>query len=406
MRVLTLTNTYPPHYYGGYELTCHDVMRRFAERGHDVAVLTSTVRVPGVDDADEPGVTRSLHAYWDWERNGPLLPRNPLARLRVEQHNLAELEAAVARARPDVVSVWHMGGLSLSLLTSLEARRLPMVLTVANEWMLRAVALDGWSRLWRWTPLTPRSVAGVPTRLPRLASAQLNFVSEFTKRLTETASLPWPVRDAPVVSPGIDGHDFPLRAAEPLRSWGWRILYVGRIDRPKGVETLVRAFALLPPEARLELVGGGDVGYQRHLLALADELGVADRLSMGAAPRHQLRQRYVDSDVVVFPSEWDEPFGLVPLEAMACARPVVATTRGGSAEFLRDEENCLTFPAADPDALARAVTRLADRPELRRTLVEHGPQTASRYTADRYADELLRLHERLAAANGSARDNG
>src|SRR3954447_15688567 len=115
VRVLTLTNTYPPHYYGGYELTCHDVMRRCAPAGHDVTVLTSSVHVPGVADVVEPHVLRTLQAYWDWEQNGPTLPLSPLARLRLEQHNLRELDAAIASARPDVVSVWHLGGLSLSL---------------------------------------------------------------------------------------------------------------------------------------------------------------------------------------------------------------------------------------------------------------------------------------------------
>jgi glycosyltransferase involved in cell wall biosynthesis len=396
VRVLTLTNTYPPHYYGGYELTCHDVMRRWAAAGHDVTVLTSTVRVPGVADVDEPHVRRTLRAYWDWERNTRVLPRSPVARLRVEQHNLRELAAALEAARPDVVSVWHLGGLSLSLLTDLERRGLPLVLTVANEWLERGVPLDGWARLWRWLPLRPRAVGGVPTRLPRLDDASFDFVSEFTKGKSMRARLPWRFADAPIISPGIDLDDFPLDPSPSRPDWGWRVLYVGRIDPPKGVETLVRAFALMPPHARLELVGGGDVGYQRHLRGLAAELGVADRLTLHSLPRAQVRDRCLDNDVLVFPSEWEEPFGLVPLEAMACALPVVATGKGGSGEFLRHDDNCLLYGVADPAALAAAVTSLADDAELRRRLVAAGLATARDYTAERYAAELLRLHEQAA----------
>jgi glycogen synthase len=395
VRVLTLTNTYPPHYYGGYELTCHDVMRRWAAAGHDITVLTSTVRLPGVADVEEPQVRRTLRTYWDWEQNTRVLPRSPVARLRVEQHNLRELDAAVGSAQPDVVSVWHLGGLSLSLLADLERRRLPLVLTVANEWLERGVPLDGWARLWRWLPWRPAAIGGVPTRLPRLTDASFNFVSEFTKAKSQRARLPWRFDDAPIVSPGIDVDDFPVAGSSARGDWSWRVLYVGRIDPPKGVETLVRGFALLPAQARLELVGGGDVGYQRHLRDVAADLGVADRVTMHALPREQVRDRYLDNDVLVFPSEWEEPFGLVPLEAMACARPVVATGKGGSGEFLRDDDNCLLYGVADPVALAAAVTRLAEDAELRRRLVDSGLTTARNYTAERYAAALLRLHEQV-----------
>src|SRR5947208_17035158 len=136
MRVLTITNAYPPHYYGGYELTCADVMRRFVAAGHDVTVLTSTLRVPGVADGVETGVHRTLHAYWDWGQQRPDVPRSPLHRHRVERPNLRALDDVLSAATPDVVSVWHHGGLSVGLLTVLEQRRLPVVLTVANDWLM------------------------------------------------------------------------------------------------------------------------------------------------------------------------------------------------------------------------------------------------------------------------------
>src|SRR5437868_9212139 len=71
MKVLVLTNMYPPHHYGGYELSCRDVMDRFRARGHDVTVLTSTVRVGGVADPPDErsrGVRRDLQLYWEDHR--------------------------------------------------------------------------------------------------------------------------------------------------------------------------------------------------------------------------------------------------------------------------------------------------------------------------------------------------
>jgi glycosyltransferase involved in cell wall biosynthesis len=77
---------------------------------------------------------------------------------------------------------------------------------------------------------------------------------------------------------------------------------------------------------------------------------------------------------------WDEPWGLVPLEAMAKGRPVVATGRGGSGEYLRDGENCLLFEAGDDKALAEVLDRLASDPELRQSLRIEGLQAAAQHT--------------------------
>ena len=75
-----------------------------------------------------------------------------------------------------------------------------------------------------------------------------------------------------------------------------------------------------------------------------------------------------------------EPWGLVPLEAMARGRPVLATGRGGSAEYLRGEYNCLLFGADDAEALAAAIRRLGSDEALRNRLRRHGLETAPRYT--------------------------
>jgi glycosyltransferase involved in cell wall biosynthesis len=167
----------------------------------------------------------------------------------------------------------------------------------------------------------------------------------------------------------------------PERPWTWRLLYVGRLDARKGVATAVQALSHLPRDARLEIVGGWDATEEQRLRDLARELGVAERVAFaGQRTRGELAAAYAAADAVVFPVVWAEPWGLVPLEAMAQGRPVVATGRGGSAEYLRDGENCLLFEAEDPVALAAALERLAGDPGLRGRLREGGLATAPRHT--------------------------
>ncbi len=100
----------------------------------------------------------------------------------------------------------------------------------------------------------------------------------------------------------------------------------------------------------------------------------------------------------MFPVTWREPWGLVPLEAMASRRPVVASrSGGGTAEYLEDGGNCLQFEPEDAEALAAAVTRLAEHPGLRESLVRSGHGTVRRYSAQRFHTAIdQRLSETLA----------
>jgi glycosyltransferase involved in cell wall biosynthesis len=107
---------------------------------------------------------------------------------------------------------------------------------------------------------------------------------------------------------------------------------------------------------------------------------VQDRVALhGRLARAEVPAAYAAADAVLFPVTWPEPWGLVPLEAMAVGRPVVATGTGGSAEYLRDGENCLLAAPGDPAALARAVARLQSDAALRARLVAGGRATAARH---------------------------
>lgn len=109
---------------------------------------------------------------------------------------------------------------------------------------------------------------------------------------------------------------------------------------------------------------------------------------------------YRDADAVVFPVEWPEPWGLVPLEAMALGRPVLATGRGGSGEYLVDGVNSLLFRAGEPAALAGALRTLAGDEQLRERLRRAGYETATRHTEEAF--NRAALAEMLAAAGRSA----
>jgi glycosyltransferase involved in cell wall biosynthesis len=218
---------------------------------------------------------------------------------------------------------------------------------------------------------------------------------------------PWYFPDSSVVHSGVDLEVFradPADRPPPAGkdAWGWRALFAGRIDPRKGIDTVLRAFALLDARATLQVLGRGDPAHLAELVALAHELGIEGRVSFGQASREDLASSYRQADVVLFASTWEEPFGLVPLEAMACGTPVVATATGGAAEYLVDGRNCLVCPAGDAAGMAGLVHLLASDPAIREHIVAGGKATARELGVDKLADLLLAQHETAASGAGTA----
>lgn len=407
MRVLVVTSLYPPHSLGGYEKSCEDVVNRWLAAGHDVQVLCTTTRfapegtttrfAPQGAEPSQPHVHRSLAWYWADHR----VVRPPIRRrLAMERSNQRILRELLDRHRPEVISFWQMGGMSLGLITTCIDRRLPHVLVMGDDWFVYAPKIDAWTSAWvrrpRWLRNLVSRLIAVPTEVPRLpATVTVAFASEYLRQRARRDGL-IDFTTSEIVPPGSDPADFPNRAPGE-RPWRGKLLAVGRVEPRKGFDNAVRALAELPTMT-LRIVGPDSDGHAAELTRLAAEIGVADSLTIdGAVPREHLAATYADADVFVFPSRWDEPFGLVPLEAMSQATPVVATRRGGSAEFLVDGVNCLEVPNDDPAAIARAVRRLATDDRLRRQLVDGGLATSDAYRIDRYAASLERIHQEAAA---------
>jgi glycosyltransferase involved in cell wall biosynthesis len=352
---------YPPQHLGGYELMWRAAVEGLRARGHEVRVLTTDTRVRDATDED-PFVDRSLRWYW---RDHRFPYMGPLAVRGLERHN----RAVMARAAVDVdlVSWWSMGGMSLRLIGM---PRAPALSVVHDDWLL-------------YGPQVDRSVQRRRSRLPPAeALGHGLFVSHRT--LERARGGGWAPVTAEVVHSGYDERCFEPAAPRP---WSWRLLLAGRIDARKGHRTAVRALDHLPEETTLTVAGAGDD-------RLASELAQDFRVRLvGALSPDALAAAYAAADVVLFPTEWDEPWGLVPLEAMAVGRPVVATGTGGSGEYLRDGRNCLLHPVGEPRALADRVRRLAEDPALRDALRAEGFGTAAHHTLSGFVERVRDAHE-------------
>jgi glycosyltransferase involved in cell wall biosynthesis len=140
----------------------------------------------------------------------------------------------------------------------------------------------------------------------------------------------------------------------------------------------------------LDVVGSGDKGYEAYLQSLIDQFHLEKRVRlMGRVPSHEIPTVFSKHDGFIFPSEWEEPFARVVLEAMAAGLVVIGTTTGGTGEILIEGKTGLTFPPGDARALAAQIQRLLKDPVLHKQLATNGQQCVKeRFTFERMVDEI------------------
>lgn len=214
-----------------------------------------------------------------------------------------------------------------------------------------------------------------------------------------------------VIPCGVDLDRFsPDGAVAPRRSGAKRIVSVARLVPRKGLRDVVTAVGLLP-DTELLIAGGSpdpaDRAHAEELLALAEALGVRQRVRLlGSVPRSAMPALMRSADVVVH-APWYEPFGIVPLEAMASGRPVVATAVGGLIDTVVDGETGLHVRPHEPDSIAAAVASLLADDAARLDMGRRGAQRARRrYGWDRVAGQTEAVYARLASHAALAVDAG
>jgi glycosyltransferase involved in cell wall biosynthesis len=177
------------------------------------------------------------------------------------------------------------------------------------------------------------------------------------------------------------------RSAAPAQRRARRVLFAGRVVAPKGVAVLISAARTVDAE----FVVCGDGWRLQEMRRLARRLRVDERVHFeGWVSAEVLADRLAEASVVVMPSVWPEPFGLVGIEAAAAATPVVASSTGGIRDWLEHGVNGLLVEPGDAQALSAALNELLDDPERRRSMGAEGRQIVSeRFSPSRHLAALL-----------------
>lgn len=403
MRLLFLTNFYPPASRGGYEQWCQEVAEGLRHRDHTIKVLTSRFGKDRLTEPDPAWVHRDLYLEMELSslRNSIEFFTSREAR---KAANLARLSDLIETFKPDFVLIWGMWNLHRSLPAHAEALMPGQVVYYMGDYW---PTLPSQHKVY-WETAPRNSLTAIPKlalkpfartilnreKQPELQLNHVIFPTLFMRDEFERKGVS--LQQTAIIYGAIDTslYRFNQTQSGPNPPDNLTLLYVGRLTPDKGVHTAIEALGHLVhsrgDHLKLMIVGAGDADYEAHLRDLARKEGLESNITfMGAQPKEAMAQYYRLADVLLFTSIWPEPFGRVLVEAMASGVVVVGAATGGATEILSDNDNALTFPPGDAVKLAEQLARLIESPSLRDRLASAGRQTASqKFDIDRMTHEI------------------
>lgn len=397
MKILFVSNLYPPNIVGGYEVLCADVARDMVRRGHEVSVLTScyggqVAMAAGqtVHQALQLLVGPTVYDYFDGTASQQRL---------LEKQNATALRHAVSRSRPDVVFSWNLYGLGLPFFDVLTELGFPLAVMLTDNWLASMLNPDHVGKYFR------NSIyGGIAERLPQPAAAVRSFGSDvsaifgshFMQEFYGRCGIHF--QSARTVHNGVELATFDDEALVPRDEIGAgdpiKLLFAGRVVEIKGAHTAIEALGKLNAKGgsrsyKLHIVGDTrDQAYLARLQALAEQAGCTGSVEFSPpVEQSALFDLFQAHDVYLFPSLY-EPFSLTLIHALSAGIPTVASNAGGNVEIIDEEKTGLLFEAGDASGLAAAVSRLADDDALRSRVARGGRSASGIYSAQRMLDGM------------------
>jgi len=377
---------------GGQNVHVEALSRALARAGHDVTVYTrrDSAELPARVSIADGVLVEHLDA-------GPAepVPRDELLPL-VGQLG-SELGARFAADPPDLVHA-HFWMSGLAALSATRGVDVPVVQTFHALGVTKRRFQGGQDTS---PPVRIRMERALARNVDRIVATSTDEVSELVR-------LGAPRNRITVVPCGVDVDEFSPDGPVAGRGDRPRVLCIGRLVPRKGFDTAIRALVGVP-DAELIIAGGPATGElsadpeAARLTRLAERFGVADRVRLiGAVARPDVPALLRSADLVVC-TPWYEPFGIVPLEAMACGVPVVASAVGGFLDTVVDGSTGTLVPPRRPDRLAAAMRRLLAEPFWREAYGTAGVDRArSRYSWDRIATATQAVYADLLGIAATA----
>jgi glycogen(starch) synthase len=424
MKILAISNLYPPNAVGGYEALCFDVMQALASRGHDVTVLTSNYGDKVELFADQK-VTRDLTLLATQGNIYEPFACSEAIRTRINQDNIDHLKVALSAEPPDVIFVWNLHFLDQSFLAAVKESTPRKVFLLTDNWL---IAFCNPNFIAEYFALKVYAAGGGPLRLPRhllglitqskgglmnvcrrigryllpsrrqshLFSGSAIFASRFMHELYSQAGVGF--AEQTIIHHGTTPLPQPKNSrpdrSQFLKENELSLLLAGRIVEIKGVHTAVDALPTIiqqMPGTRVRLTILGDNRDQPYVDGLHQRvraLGLESVVSFSPpVAEKELPDLFQQHDIYLFPSLY-EPFALTLIHALRAGIPTVASNAGGTPEIVFQRETGMLFRAGDSADLAQQVVALAASAELRRTISQRSTAHAEGFTFNRMVNDV------------------
>ncbi len=188
---------------------------------------------------------------------------------------------------------------------------------------------------------------------------------------------------------------------KPLPEKNNTVLYVGRLEKIKGVQDVIRAVSFIKKKnSDIKFVIAGIGEYEGELKKLVNKMGLYDVVEfLGHVNREELYEEYKKATLVVVPSVWQEPFGKVGIEAMSVGRPVVATDVGGISEWLKDGETGYLVKPQSPKDFAEKIIKLLNNKELLKKMSQNAVEQAKEFSIQNHAGRIIKVYKDTMTIN-------
>ena len=375
MNIALFASAFYPH-VGGVEELCRQLAHEYQARGDQVAVFTERWprSLPAHEIHEGIPVYRLPFRVWSegWRAKVKFLATHRLIHRR--------LLALLRGFQPEVIHVQCVSNNARYALEMQAATGVPLVVTLQGELTMDAQQVFQRCALARDTlrRALRRADAVTACSFQTLAEAEDFFGESLGQRGRVLYN---------GIAAGAADHVVPFAHPRPY------VLAIGRHVAQKGFDVLLRAMSRLRDRGQAcDLILAGDGAEHAALRALAAELHLeASVVFPGRVDHRKAMSLFAGCTIFVLPSR-HEPFGIVNLEAMAHARPIVASRVGGVPEIVSNDENGLLVPPGDADALADALGRLLADEALRARLGRAGRERATRFTWPIIADEYREVY--------------
>jgi len=365
MRLLVISNLYPPHIIGGYEIACQDFCEGLARLGHQIEIMTSNYGLSNRSNLpDSPGanggqVIKRLLNFNDSQKAKDRFLKKWLGIKSVyfDLINFLVTFYEILRFKPDVVYIWNLAFVSLSPIIGAVILKKKIVFHLEDYWLGAALRFNQN----RNQGVIEETLKFILNFLLRRTIVKTPFIalSEYIQKYYLNQGMRG--RNS-VIYNGLSELLF-IRNPQPVTRNPKTLLYGGRLIFDKGVHLILEAMNILQNEGltdvSLDLVGAGEEDYLHYLKNLIQKYGLEKRVNfLGLKTHEETMALYPIYSIIVVPSVWEEPFGLMVIEAMARGCVPIVSNSGALPEIVKDGKSGLVFRKGEVSDLAEKIKQL------------------------------------------------